>query len=257
MSTVRADEWVSRVHVAGTPRAALLAESNPRSDYVVMTRITAAEFVDILRIVSARIDEAREHLGELDGAIGDADHGRTMSEGFAAVVRDAQDAAARGTGASDLLPIAARSFLDAVGATAGPLYAGGFQEAGRRLSGRTEFADADILVFLAGLGDGIAGRGKAVPGDKTMMDAFGPAMRAAAASEAAGESTAAALRAAALGAAEGREATRTMVASKGRAARLGTRSLGHVDPGAASAAVLVDALREAFEALLARRGGDR
>ncbi|RIY00307.1 dihydroxyacetone kinase subunit L [Aureimonas flava] len=222
-----------------------------------MTRIAAEQFVEILRIVSARIDEAREHLAELDGAIGDADHGRTMSEGFAAVVRDAHEAARRGAGAAELLPIAARSFLNAVGATAGPLYAGGFAEAGRRLAGRAALADADLLVLLAGLGEGIARRGRAVPGDKTMMDAYGPAIRAASAAEADGAGVGEALRAAARAAAEGREATRTMIASKGRAARLGTRSLGHVDPGAASAAVVVDALREGYEAVLARRRTDR
>ncbi len=222
-----------------------------------MTRITADQLVDVLRIVSARIDEARERLGELDGAIGDADHGRTMSEGFAAVVRDTQDAAARGAGAADLLPIAARSFLDAVGATAGPLYASGLDEAGRRLSGRAELLDADLLILLSGLAEGIARRGRAVPGDKTMMDAFGPAIRAAMAADAGGESVGAALAIAARAAAEGREATRTMVAAKGRAARLGTRSLGHVDPGAASAAIVVEALGEGYEMLLSRRGDAR
>ncbi|WP_416357986.1 dihydroxyacetone kinase subunit DhaL [Aureimonas phyllosphaerae] len=220
-----------------------------------MTRITAEQLVEILRTVARRIDEAREHLADLDGAIGDADHGRTMSEGFAAVVRDAQDAAHAGAGAADLLPIAARSFLDAVGATAGPLYASGFQEAGRRLAGRAELSDGDLLTLVAGLGDGIARRGKAVPGDKTMMDAFGPALRAIAAAEASGADVGTALGLAARAAAEGRDATRTMVASKGRAARLGTRSLGHVDPGAASAAIVIDALREAFEAIRAARGG--
>lgn len=220
-----------------------------------MTRITADQLVEILRTVARRIDEAREHLAELDGAIGDADHGRTMSEGFAAVVRDAQDAAHAGADAADLLPIAARSFLDAVGATAGPLYASGFQEAGRRLAGRAELSDGDLLTLVAGLGEGIARRGKAVPGDKTMMDAFGPALRAIGAAEASGGDVGTALGMAARAAAEGRDATRTMVASKGRAARLGTRSLGHVDPGAASAAIVVDALREAFEAIRAARGG--
>ncbi|WP_062015021.1 dihydroxyacetone kinase subunit DhaL [Aureimonas sp. AU4] len=222
-----------------------------------MTRLTADQFVDILRTLAQRLDEARDALGELDGAIGDADHGRTMSEGFAAVVRDTQAAAMRGTGAADLLPIAARSFLDAVGATAGPLYAGGFAEAGRRLAGRDELEDGDLIVILAGLAEGIARRGKAAPGDKTMMDAFGPAVRAATAAVAEGAEVQEALAAAARAAREGREATRAMTASKGRAARLGTRSLGHVDPGAASAAIVVEAMREAHEALAARRSGER
>lgn len=219
-----------------------------------MTRLTADLLVDILRTVALRLDEARDALGELDGAIGDADHGRTMSEGFAAVARDTQAAASRGVAAAELLAIAARSFLDAVGATAGPLYAGGLAEAGRRLAGRGELDDRALIDLLAGLADGIARRGGAAPGDKTMMDAFGPAVRAASAALNEGSGVQDALAAASLAAADGREATRAMTASKGRAARLGTRSLGHVDPGAASAAILVEAMREAHAAIVRRSG---
>lgn len=229
----------------------VLAESEHGPDTSAMTRLTALQFVEILRLVAGRLHEARDVLGELDGAIGDADHGRTMSEGFSAVVRDAQEAAARGVGAGELLPIAARSFLNAVGATAGPLYAGGLDEAGRRLAGRAELDEADLIEMLAGLAEGIARRGHAMPGDKTMMDAFGPAVRAALGARATGADVQAALGAASRAAAEGREATRAMTASKGRAARLGTRSLGHVDPGAASAAIVVETLREAHERWLA------
>ncbi len=223
----------------------------------VMSTIAPDQFVEILRTVSSRIDEAREMLGELDGAIGDADHGRTMSEGFAAVVRDTQEAASKGSGAGELLSIAARSFLNAVGATAGPLYASAFEEAGRRMAGRRALRDGDLIGILAGMTEGIARRGRAVPGDKTMMDALEPAMRAAVAAGDEGASPLAALHAASLAAAHGRETTRAMVAAKGRAARLGARSLGYVDPGAASAAIVVDALREGYEALLARRAGER
>ncbi|WP_279482401.1 dihydroxyacetone kinase subunit DhaL [Aureimonas sp. SK2] len=222
-----------------------------------MSTIAPDQFVEILRTVSSRIDEAREMLGELDGAIGDADHGRTMSQGFASVVRDTQDAASKGSGVQEILGIAARTFLNAVGATAGPLYAGAFEEAGRRMAGRHALEDADLIAILAGMTEGIARRGKAALGDKTMLDAFEPAMRAAVAATEAGASPRDALRAASLAAAQGRETTRAMIAAKGRAARLGARSLGFVDPGAASAAIVVEAMREGYEALLARRAGER
>lgn len=218
-----------------------------------MGAISAEDFVDIIRVVAARIDEAREALGELDGAIGDADHGASMAKGFAAVVHATREAADGGTGAADLLPIAARSFLNAVGATTGPLYASAFLAAGQAVARRPVLDDGDLVAILAAMADGIAVRGKAQPGDKTMVDAWGPAARAALAARETGRPLVETLAAAARAAAEGRDSTRAMVASKGRAARLGERGLGHVDPGAASAVIVIEAFRDGAEAVLSRR----
>lgn len=220
-----------------------------------MGAISAEDLVDIFRVVAARIGEAREALGELDGAIGDADHGASMAKGFAAVVHATREAADGGAGAADLLPIAARSFLNAVGATTGPLYASAFLSAGQAVAGRPILDEDDLVSILAAMANGIAARGKAQPGDKTMVDAWRPAARAAIAAREAGRPLLETLDAAGRAAAEGRDSTRAMVASKGRAARLGERGLGHVDPGAASAVIVIEGLREGAEVVLRRRKG--
>lgn len=220
-----------------------------------MELLNATDLVDLFRVISARVSEARGHLGDLDGAVGDADHGTSMADGFAAVVRGLQDAAATGTSAGDLFPVAARSFLNAVGATTGPLYASAFLRAGQGFAGQAQLPQAAMADLVAAIAAGIAERGKAQPGDKTMMDAWAPAARAALARRAEGGDALAVLAAARDAASEGRDATRAMVASKGRAARLGDRSLGHVDPGAASAVIILDALHEGLRGLALRRGG--
>lgn len=216
-----------------------------------MTGLSAADVTDLFRTVSLRIGEARAALGALDGAIGDGDHGNSMAEGFAALTRALVTAAPEGKGAGDLFPIAATSFLDAVGATTGPLYASAFLSAGQRFSGMDTIPAARIPELIIAFHDGIAQRGKASPGDKTMLDAWRPAARAVAA---AGPDPLAAFAAAETAACEGRDATRAMVAALGRAARLGSRTLGHIDPGAASAVIIIAGLREGLAARLARGG---
>jgi dihydroxyacetone kinase-like protein len=207
-----------------------------------MEHLTARHLVDLFRLIALRLSEARAELGALDGAIGDADHGNAMAEGFGAVVRATQ--AAGDVLPSELLALAGRSFLSAVGATTGPLYSSALTAAGRALQGRAELDAADIAGLIPSLSHGIAERGKASPGDKTMMDAWAPAARAVTEGQRSGLSPVECLRRAEQAAREGCEATRAMIASKGRAARLGARSLGHVDPGAASTVVLIGALRE-------------
>lgn len=216
-----------------------------------METLDAAQIVDLFRVIARRLSEARAELGALDGAIGDGDHGNSMAEGFAAVVRAGSDAVGAGVGAGDLFSIAGRALLDAVGATTGPLYASALLCAGQRFAGQTVIAVSDIPALVPAFTQGIGARGKASPGDKTMMDAWGPAARAVEGADDPLDRLDRALAAAI----DGRDATRAMVASVGRAARLGERSLGHVDPGAASAVVVIGALREGLAAHLARAGG--
>lgn len=212
-----------------------------------MDTLSAPEIVDLFRVIAQRLAEARAELGALDGAIGDADHGNSMAEGFAAVVRACAEAAGQGVPAGDLLAIGGRALLNAVGATTGPLYASAFLRAGAGFAGQPSLAVDDVPMLVAGFAQGIAERGKARPGDKTMLDAWGPAARAVQ-----GEGDALQRLDRALAAAtEGRDATRAMIASVGRAARLGQRSLGHVDPGAASAVIVIAALREGLARHLA------
>ncbi len=207
-----------------------------------MAQITGRDIVDLFRLIALRLSEGRSELGALDGAIGDADHGNSMAEGFSAVVR--ATSAMTNAAPFELLMVAGRSFLSAVGATTGPLYASAMLAAGRDLEGKVTLEPADVVRLVPAFARGIAERGKARPGDKTMMDAWGPAARAATDALNAGLAPARCLSLAETAAREGCDATRAMVASIGRAARLGARSLGHVDPGAASAVIVIAALHE-------------
>ena len=141
-----------------------------------------------------------------------------------------------------------------MGATAGPLYASALLRAGQGLEAAESLSDRDIAKLIPAMADGIRQRGKAAAGDKTMMDAWGPAARAVEAALAAGALPPRALDAALEAAMDGRDSTRAMVASKGRAARLGERSLGHLDPGAASAVIVIEGFREGLTLILERKG---
>ena len=165
-----------------------------------------------------------------------------MADGFLAVVQAIS--ALDDQTPSAIMSIAARSFLSAVGATTGPLYASALQAVARSLDGKSVLSASDMAGLVPTLASGIADRGKARPGDKTMMDAWAPAARAIADAEKAQLPPLDQLRKAEAAAQEGRESTRAMIAATGRAARLGPRSLGHVDPGAASAVIVIGALRE-------------
>ena len=141
--------------------------------------------------------------------------------------------------ATTVFNTAAKAFLNAVGGSTGPLYATAFMRAGAALKGKVPVGDEDVAGVIAAMAKGIADRGKASIGDKTMLDAWQPAAEAAVEAVAAGAALGDALTTAAEAADAGAQATREMTAKMGRAARLGDRSVGHIDPGAASAAMIV------------------
>jgi dihydroxyacetone kinase-like protein len=191
------------------------------------------------------VHEQRDALTELDAAIGDADHGTNLDRGLAAVV-SALDAESPADPAA-VLKTVATTLIRTVGGASGPLYGTFFLRASSALD---EGDGAALAAALrAGL-EGVAARGKAAPGDKTMLDALGPACDALDEALTDGRPLDEALRAAAEGAANGRDATVPMVARKGRASYLGERSAGHQDPGATSATLLMEA---AATALAGRR----
>jgi dihydroxyacetone kinase-like protein len=195
--------------------------------------------------VAADMEASRDELCRLDGVIGDADHGIAMALGFAAA-RDAVAAMEPLSEPTAVMNMAAKAFLNAVGASSGPLYATALMRAGAAVKGKAALEDADVVAMLQAMAVGIRDRGKVEPGEKTMLDAWAPAALAAAEAQAAGRDLAGCLDAAAAAAREGAEATRGMVATKGRAERLGERAVGHVDPGAASAVVVVEAMRRSL-----------
>lgn len=203
--------------------------------------VDAAALRQMFAAIAAEMEANRDELCRLDGVIGDADHGIAMALGFTAARNAvaAVDAAAEPT---VLLNTAAKAFLGAVGASCGPLYATALMRAGAAVKGKAALDDADVVGLLPAMATGIRDRGKATLGDKTMLDAWAPAAQAATEAHAAGRGLAACLDAAAAAARDGAEATRDMVAAKGRAERLGERARGHVDPGAASAAMVIGAM---------------
>ncbi|WP_413249606.1 dihydroxyacetone kinase subunit DhaL [Sinomonas flava] len=185
---------------------------------------------------SARvIAEHRQELIDLDRAIGDGDHGENMDRGFAAIVaKFDEEPPASLAGA---LKMAAMMLMSKVGGAAGPLYGTAFLRASTAIGDAEALDGPAVARMLAAGRDGIVARGKAEPGDKTMVDAWTPAVDAAAG----GADGHAALGAAADAAEAGAQATKPLVARKGRASYLGQRSAGHLDPGAVSTALILRA----------------
>ncbi|MRH86452.1 dihydroxyacetone kinase subunit L [Nocardia sp. SYP-A9097] len=195
-----------------------------------------------IRDFAALIDTHADELTALDAAIGDADHGTNMRRGMAAAVAALDDSAPDSP--AEVYKQTAMVLIRTIGGASGPLYGTFFLRFGAAIdsgSGTVDFARA----FRAGL-EGVIARGKAEPGDKTMVDALIPAAEALDKQVAAGSSETEAFEAASLAAESGRDATTPLIARKGRASYLGERSAGHQDPGATSAALLVRAARQAL-----------
>ena len=193
-------------------------------------------------ISAAEVIEAnRDHLTQLDAAIGDADHGINLARGFAAVIAAIDGAATPGA----VLTVTGSTLISKVGGASGPLYGVAFRRAGKALGTAPE---ADLPALGRALEAALAGvqqLGAAREGDKTMVDALAPATRAFGKAIADGAPAADALSALAAAAEAGAAATVSMQARKGRASYLGPRSVGHEDPGAASTALILAALRDA------------
>jgi phosphoenolpyruvate---glycerone phosphotransferase subunit DhaL len=209
----------------------------------VSDNLNAAWALAWIRGAQVVLAEKRMDLIELDRAIGDGDHGENMDRGFKAVVAKLNAGA---PDVSDVLKVVASTLMSTVGGAAGPLYGTAFMRAAKAADGDL---DANgVVAIIAGALEGIVARGKATTGEKTMVDAWTPALEAAQAAAANGASAAATLRAAARAAQAGAEATVPMRATKGRASYLGERSIGHQDPGATSTALLLATAADAAEA---------
>ena len=191
-----------------------------------------------LTLPAQAMAEHRVELIELDRAIGDSDHGENMDRGFQAVLDKLAESPPETPGAA--LKLTAMALMSKVGGAAGPLYGTAFLRAATTLGDTANVDAAALAAALTAARDGIVARGKAEAGDKTMVDAWTPAVDAAAAAAADGD-TLAVLIAAAEAAEAGAVATDPLVARKGRASYLGERSAGHRDPGAASSALILRA----------------
>ncbi|MFL6131063.1 MAG: dihydroxyacetone kinase subunit DhaL [Mycobacteriales bacterium] len=197
--------------------------------------------------LAAAVASERDHLTSLDSAIGDADHGVNMHRGFTAVTAKLAAADPPPATPAAVLMLVGRTLISTVGGASGPLYGTAFREMGKALGDAGTADDASFVAALrAGL-DGVRRLGAASEGDKTMVDAYAPALAAAEEAVRAGHPLATAVKSAAHAAEDGARATVPLEARKGRASYLGARSIGHQDPGAASTALLFAALQRAVE----------
>ncbi len=206
----------------------------------------AATISSWMREIEVSVRGERDHLIQLDAAIGDGDHGTNMTRGFEAVVQ----ALAGDTGSppGKLLILAGRTLVSTVGGASGPLWGSALRSGGRVLGEQPTFEGAELAAVLAAALGAIKDLGTASVGDKTMVDALEPAVAALSARVEAGDSVADALEAAAVAAESGMRATIPLQARKGRASYLGERSVGHQDPGATSTALIIRALQKTITA---------
>ena len=199
-----------------------------------------------IELAAADVAEQRDYLVDLDRAIGDGDHGENMDRGFKAALEALGQA--EPASVAEVLKTVAKTLMSTVGGAAGPLYGTAFLRASKA-AGDGELDGAGVAAVIAGALDGIQARGKATTGEKTMVDAWTPALEAARAAAESGSDPAAVLEAAATAAESGAAATEPMRATKGRASYLGERSIGHLDPGAVSTSLILRAaVRAADEA---------
>jgi len=212
--------------------------------------VTPAIFRAMMHAVGEEIIAEKNWLSELDGVIGDGDHGVTMEIGWKAVQHALEDTQEDET-IEGICKRMAKAFLDAVGASSGPLYATAFLRAGTAVSHRLNLDGAGMAEWLGAACQGIRDRGRAEPGDKTMIDAWVPAVEAAQESARSGGSAIDVLLAARDGGEGGMKATAALESRRGRSAKLGARSVGHIDPGAASTYVTLRAMAAALQKALA------
>ena len=195
-----------------------------------------------IELAAADVAQQRDYLVDLDRAIGDGDHGENMDRGFKAAVEALGQA--EPASVAEVLKTVAKTLMSTVGGAAGPLYGTAFLRASKA-AGDGELDAAGVAAIIEGALGGIQARGKATTGEKTMVDAWTPALDAARAAAESGADAVATLQAAATAAEAGAAATEPLRATKGRASYLGERSIGHLDPGAVSTSLILRAAARA------------
>ena len=195
-----------------------------------------------IELAAADVAEQRDYLVDLDRAIGDGDHGENMDRGFKAAVEALGQA--EPASVAEVLKAVAKTLMSTVGGAAGPLDGTAFLRASKA-AGDGELDAAGVAAIIEGALGGIQVRGKATTGEKTMVDAWTPALDAARAAAESGADAVATLQAAATAAEAGAAATEPLRATKGRASYLGERSIGHLDPGAVSTSLILRAAARA------------
>lgn len=204
--------------------------------------ISRDKVITWLEAFAAKLAENKEYLTDLDSPIGDADHGVNMDRGFQAVLEKLPTIANQDIGS--VFKSVGMTLVSTVGGASGPLYGTYFMQLGMVTNGKLELTLEDWISALESGLDGVIRRGKANPGDKTMIDSLLPGLEAMKAAAASGSGVKEALQAGADAAEKGMKDTIPLVAKKGRASYLGERSAGHQDPGATSSFLLYQAAAE-------------
>jgi phosphoenolpyruvate---glycerone phosphotransferase subunit DhaL len=208
--------------------------------------ITRDAILAWIRAYAASISEMKDALTRLDSDIGDGDHGTNMDRGFTAVIGKLADMADKDIGA--IFKTVGMTLISTVGGASGPLYGTFFLQMATATGGKLELSAAEAAVALRAGVDGVAMRGKAQVGDKTMLDTLIPAIAELEKAVSGGADLAAGMAAASAAAEKGMLSTIDIIAKKGRASYLGERSLGHQDPGATSSFLLIAAASRALVA---------
>lgn len=207
--------------------------------------VSKEQIVQWLQAFAAVIEQNKDYLTELDAAIGDADHGINMSRGFKKVMSQLPSVADKDIGT--ILKTVSMTLISSIGGASGPLYGTLFLRASTAVTGKQQLTEDDMVVLLqAGL-DGVIQRGKAQMGDKTMLDVLSPAVATLQQATSEGKSALEAMQQTVAAAEQGMKDTIPMLAKKGRASYLGERSVGHQDPGATSAYLLLKSLLAAIQ----------
>lgn len=205
-----------------------------------MSTVTKEQVVRWLEATAAVLEANKGYLTDLDSAIGDADHGTNMDRGFKKVMEKLPTVADKDIG--NILKTVGMTLISTVGGASGPLYGTFYLRGGMAADAKEELDADDLVNVLQGAVDGIVQRGRAQPGDKTMVDALLPALAALRQAVADGQELPAAVAAAVAAAEQGMKDTIPLQARKGRASYLGERSIGHQDPGATSSHLILNAL---------------
>ena len=208
--------------------------------------IIQAQLIQWLEKCATVLEANKAYLTELDSPIGDADHGANIARGFATIVSKLPTVADKDIG--QLLKMTGMTLMSAVGGASGLLYGNFFLKAATVAGNKTEVTAAELVQLLEAGQDGVVQRGRAVVGDKTMIDAWTPAINALREAVNAGQALPTALTAAVAAAEAGMKSTIPLQARKGRASYLGERSIGHQDPGATSTHLILQALLDTVSA---------
>jgi dihydroxyacetone kinase-like protein len=200
----------------------------------------------VLALIKA-IQGNAAYLSDIDGAIGDGDHGINMNKGFSLVEKNLPGTSSE---LCDALSLLGDTLLTEIGGSMGPLYGTVFLDMADTCSGKTEIDSATFLAMLKAAVSAVESLGDAKRGDKTLLDTLIPATEAFETAVNEGDSFAVALGKMATAAEAGKESTRDLVAKIGRASRLGERSRGHLDPGATSCYLLLQAFADSGQQLL-------